>query len=74
MPHALFLLEQRIDAAGRLAGPVIFARELGPRDTLLRAEFGARKWYRYKPRRAVDDVATFEPIAQAVTQTSPPRE
>jgi hypothetical protein len=35
------------DAEGRLTGRVVFARDLGARDTLLRARFGDRKWYRY---------------------------
>jgi hypothetical protein len=74
MPYAIFLREQRIDAAGHLAGPVIFAREFGPRDTLLRAEFGTRQWYRYKPTGFLDYMGTFEPVAQAVTPTAPPPE
>ena len=74
MPHAVFLREQRIDATGHLGGPVIFARDFGPRDTLLRAEFGTRTWYRYRPKWSIDDVATFEPIVQTATPTSPRRE
>jgi hypothetical protein len=32
---------------GRLGGRVIWARDLGPRDTVLRARFADRRWYRY---------------------------
>jgi hypothetical protein len=63
IPHAIFLVEQHVDAEGRLAGPVIYARDLGARDTLLRAEFGARRWYRYVPGRTADDRPTFMSIA-----------
>src|SRR5450759_5058118 len=47
MPYAMFLREQRVDRAGHLAGPVIYARDLGARDSLLRAEFGDRRWFLY---------------------------
>jgi hypothetical protein len=40
------------DDDGRLGGPVVWARDLGPRDTLLKARFGNRRWYRYVPDAA----------------------
>lgn len=63
MPYAMFLREQRVDRAGHLAGPVIYARDLGARDSLLRAEFGDRRWFLYRPGRSLGDTATFSPIA-----------
>lgn len=62
MPYAMFLREQRVDAAGRLSGPVVYARDLGPRDTLLRREFGDRRWFLYVPGRSQDDAVTFLPL------------
>jgi hypothetical protein len=37
----------RFDDAGRVGGAVVWARDLGARDTLLVARFGNRRWYRY---------------------------
>jgi hypothetical protein len=62
MPYAMFLREQRVNGDGRLAGDVVWARTLGARDTLLRDEFGARRWYLYKPGRSLDDPAEFVPL------------
>jgi hypothetical protein len=62
MPYAMFLREQRVNGDGRLAGDVVWARTLGARDTLLRDEFGARRWYLYKPGRSLDDAAEFVPL------------
>jgi hypothetical protein len=62
MPYAMFLREQHVGRDGRLAGNVIWARTLGPRDTLLRDEFGARRWYLYRPGRSLADAAEFVPI------------
>jgi hypothetical protein len=62
MPYATFLREQRVDATGRLAGPVIFARDLGARDSLLRAQLGARRWYLYRPGRSLEEPPTFVPL------------
>jgi 4-amino-4-deoxy-L-arabinose transferase-like glycosyltransferase len=62
MPYALFLREQEVRSDGRLGGRVVWARDLGRRDTLLRDEFGARRWYRYRPGRSLDDAATFVPV------------
>ena len=57
MPYALFLAEQHIDADGRIGGDVVFARDFGPRDEILRARFGDRVWYRYRPPRALSDTS-----------------
>ena len=62
MPFSMFLREQTVNRDGRLAGPVVWARTLGARDTLLRGEFGARRWYLYQPGRSLDDPATFAPL------------
>jgi hypothetical protein len=64
MPYAVFLREQAVARDGRLAGEVVWARDLGSRDTLLRAEFGERAWYLYRPGRSLDDRATFIPMAR----------
>ena len=62
MPFAMFLREQEVSADGRLAGKVVWARDLGARDSLLRQEFGGRQWYLYKPGRSLEDVAEFVPV------------
>jgi 4-amino-4-deoxy-L-arabinose transferase-like glycosyltransferase len=64
MPYAMFLREQEVGTDGRLGGRVVWARDLGPRNSLLREEFGARRWYRYKPGRSLDDGAEFIPVDQ----------
>ena len=45
------------DADGRLGGRVVFARDYGLRNNLLLSRFGARTWYRYRPRKGPDDKA-----------------
>lgn len=62
MPYAVFLREQRVGRDGRLTGSVVWARDLGPRDTLLRPEFGSRRWYLYKPARSLEGRAQFIPM------------
>jgi len=62
MPFAMFLREQEVSADGRLAGKVVWARDFGARDSLLRQEFGVRQWYLYKPGRSLEDVAEFVPV------------
>ncbi|HTR76720.1 MAG TPA: hypothetical protein VMH39_01360, partial [Gemmatimonadaceae bacterium] len=52
---APFLPYDGLDADGRLGGRVVFARDYGARDELLRARFGSRTWYRYRPSRGPDD-------------------
>lgn len=62
MPYAIFLLEQRVDGAGHLDGPIVFARDFGARDSLLKKEFGNRAWYRYAPGGFVAGKAMLEPV------------
>jgi hypothetical protein len=45
-----FLPANRIDAAGRVSGDVIFVRDFGDRNERLRSRFGGRAWYRYVDR------------------------
>lgn len=59
MPYAMFLREQHVARDGQLDGDIVWARDLGPRDTLLVAQFGARQWYRYVPGRSLDDAGQF---------------
>ena len=64
MPYGLFLREQRIDRDGHLGGDVVFARDFGPRNTLLSAQYGTRRWYRYHPGRSIEDPGVFEPLSR----------
>lgn len=64
MPYGLFLREQRIDPDGQLGGDVVFARDFGQRNTLLSAQFGTRRWYRYHPGRSLEDPGVFEPLSR----------
>lgn len=47
---------------GRVGGNVVFVRDLGARNETLRARFGDRRWYRYRPRRSPSD--TSAPFVQ----------
>lgn len=62
MPFAMFLREQQVGRDGRLGGAVVFARDLGARNTLLAEEFGARRWYLFRPGQSLDDAAELVPI------------
>lgn len=59
MPYAAFLAYEGVGDDGRLGGDVVFARDMGPRNELLRARFGDRTWYRYVPaaQRPSNDLA-----------------
>lgn len=57
MPFPMFLARQRVNRDGRVGGAVVFARDLGARNELLRERFGDRAWYRYQPGRSADDTA-----------------
>jgi hypothetical protein len=35
-----------VETNGRLGGPVVYARDFGARNEMLRAEYGDRAWYR----------------------------
>jgi hypothetical protein len=55
-----FLARATLDSAGRLGGAVVFARDLGRRNELLRSRFGDRLWMRYRPA-TVQRPAAFLP-------------
>jgi hypothetical protein len=59
MPYAAFLAYEGVGDDGRLGGQVVFARDMGPRNELLRERFGDRTWYRYVPaaQRPSNDLA-----------------
>ena len=61
MPYAAFLPLARFDPDGSLGGPVVFARDLGPRNELLRARFPDRAWFRYRPGASPDGVTAIVP-------------
>ncbi|HJU65600.1 MAG TPA: hypothetical protein VJ596_07975, partial [Gemmatimonadaceae bacterium] len=64
---------------GRVGGKVVFARDLGAHNELLRPRFGERSWYRYVPRRGPGDSSpVFErydqsdaPVAAAAANANP---
>ncbi len=65
MPFDLFLLEQPI-VSGRIGGNVVFPRDMGVRDELLRAEFGDRSWYEYRtPTGPGDRAPVFVPVQRS---------
>jgi len=55
--YPIFLTRQHVGRDGRVAGDVVYARDLGARDTLLRARFGDRAWYFYRPVGALGDTS-----------------
>ena len=70
IPYAIFLARQRTGADGRIGGDVVFVRDLGERNELLRERFGDRKWYRYRTPRALGDTTTpFIPYRPALPKT-----
>jgi hypothetical protein len=50
-PFSPFFAANEIDQKGRIAGDVIYALDLGPRNSLLRERFGNRTWYSFGARR-----------------------
>jgi hypothetical protein len=65
MPYAAFLAYQGVGAEGRLAGNVVFARDMGARNELLRERFGDRTWYRYRPpQKRTETSSAFAPYRQ----------
>lgn len=59
-PH--FLPLDRVGRDGHVDGDVVFVRDLGAHDQVLRATYGDRTWYRYRPRRSPHDTsAVFVP-------------
>jgi hypothetical protein len=64
MPYAMFLARQAVGPDGRVGGNVVYARDLGERNVLLRERFGDRTWYRYRPAGGLADTASpFVPYA-----------
>lgn len=62
MPYAAFLAYEGVAGDGRLGGNVVFARDMGARNELLRQRFGDRTWYRYRaPHRRGDSTIAFLP-------------
>jgi hypothetical protein len=55
MPYSLFLARQQVGLDGRVGGAVVFARDLGGHNEVLRERFGGRRWYRYRPGRSASD-------------------
>ncbi len=53
-----FLTLNRVGPDGRVGGDVVFVRDLGARNDELRARFGDRTWYRYRPRRSPADTSS----------------
>ena len=65
----IFLERQHFDRDGRAGGDVVFAREMGPRDSILIPRFGNRVWYRYVvPSDLSDTTAAFKPYEKESTQ------
>ena len=62
MPYALFLARQQIGADGRVGGRIVFVRDMGVRNELLRERFTDRTWYRYRaPKDLADRGTVFVP-------------
>jgi hypothetical protein len=59
-----YLPRSGIDADGRLSGDVVYARDFGLRNALLRERFGDRAWYRAQLERDDDGTlrAHIEPV------------
>jgi len=57
IPYPPFLALQSVGPDGRVGGNVIFARDLGARNELLRQRFGDRRWYRYRPAANLQDTS-----------------
>lgn len=58
MTYPLFLAHQSVGPDGRVGGNVIFVRDLGEQNALLRNRFGDRAWYVYRPARGLGDTTT----------------
>ena len=57
LAYSLFLAHQRVGTDGRVGGNVIFARDMGERNEMLRQRFGTRTWYRYRLARSLQDTS-----------------
>jgi hypothetical protein len=54
-PFAPFLELEGLDPDGSLGGNLVFARDFGAHNEVLRARFPGRTWYRYRPPRSATD-------------------
>ena len=55
-----FLDLNRVTSDGHVGGGVVFVRDLGAHNEVLRGQLGDRTWYRYRPRRSsADTTAPF---------------
>lgn len=62
--YVRYLPRNGTDADGRLAGDIVYARDFGQRDSLLRGRFADRAWYRARVERVNGALqARIEPIA-----------
>jgi hypothetical protein len=50
------LLRNRIDAEGRITGPLVLVADLGDHNEVLRSRFGDRPWYRLEVARSANDL------------------
>jgi hypothetical protein len=61
--YVRYLPRNGTDAEGRLDGDIVFARDFGERNRLLRERFGDRAWYRARVERVNGELrARIEPI------------
>jgi hypothetical protein len=61
--YVRYLPRNRVDRDGRLGGDVVFARDFGSRNALLRERFGDRAWYRARIDRVDGGLrAMVEPL------------
>jgi hypothetical protein len=68
---ARLLPDEELDSLGRLGGKVVYARDFGERNALLRDRFGDRDWYAARVERRDDTLAvTLERLPPA---SAPPR-
>jgi hypothetical protein len=56
-PFSPFLALEGLEPDGAFGGRIVFARDFGARNELLRARFPGRTWYRYRPPRFPGDPA-----------------
>ena len=64
-----FLARQHVGSDGRVGGNVVFARDLGERNQVLRDRFGDRSWYAYRLARDLGDTTlAFVKIRDASTR------
>jgi hypothetical protein len=64
---ARLLMREQLDSLGRLGGRVVYARDFGARNALLRDRFGDRAWYVARVAQRDGGLAvTLEPLAGPV--------